>query len=113
MFGKLIEIGSTFDWLSPIGALIGDVVNGPSHTFLIPVDCGYSGREIAKLLSRRGVENWGHMVVKGTVMISVPKRQARWAQHLLDEAGIPTTTDRDEEEKASPDPFAVFDQMEG
>jgi hypothetical protein len=90
MWDTLLEIGSAFDWISPIGSLVGDVLNGPSHTFLIPIDsCGYSGRDIARMLKRRGVDSWGHMIVSGTLMISVRQTQARWAQHLLDRAGIP------------------------
>ena len=88
LFDDLLEIGSAFDWISPVGSLIGDTLNGPSHTFLIPYDCGYSGREIARILKRRGVNSWGAMVVKGTLMLSVRQTQARWAQHVLDRAGI-------------------------
>lgn len=86
---KLLEIGSAFDWISPVGSLVGDMVNGPSHTFLIPQDCGRSGRDLERLLRAKGVKTWGLMQVKGTIMISVQKRQERWASHLLRQAGVP------------------------
>lgn len=89
MLDTLLEIGSAFDWISPIAGLVGDIANGPSYTFLIPYDCGISGREISRLLKRRGVDSWGHMVVDGSLMITVRQGQARWAQHLLDQAGVP------------------------
>jgi hypothetical protein len=90
MFDRLLVVGTAFDWISPVAAIIQDVTNGPSHTFLIPYDCGYSGRDISKLLKRRGVDSWGHMVVNHTIMITVRRGQALWAQQLLDQAGIPT-----------------------
>ena len=89
LFDDILEIGAAFDWISPIGGLIGDALNGPSHTLLIPYDCGYSGREISRLLKRRGVDSWGHLVVKDTIMLTVRQTQARFAEHLLEQAGVP------------------------
>ncbi len=90
MIDKILGVGSMFDWISPLASIFGDVVNGPSHTFLIPYDnCPLSGREVAVLLRSRGVKSWGHMVVSGTFMISVRLGQAGWAQHLLEDAGVP------------------------
>ena len=90
MLDKLLEVGSAFDWISPIAGLLGDVVSGPSHTFLIPYDgCPLSGREIQILLKRKGVRTWGVMITGGTLMVSVRLSQARWAQHLLEQAGVP------------------------
>ncbi len=90
MIDKILSIGASFDWISPVASVIGDIMNGPSHTFLVPYDSSpLSGREIAWMLSNRGIKSWGHMVVSGTFMISVRLSQSRWAQHLLDEAGVP------------------------
>jgi hypothetical protein len=89
MDSKLVEIGSCFDWISPILAVAGDVIHGGSHTFLVPCDCGWSGREIARLLKQHGIQNWGHMVINKTLTISVRPAQARWAQYVLDRASIP------------------------
>ncbi len=90
MIDKILGVGAMFDWISPLASVFGDVVNGPSHTFLIPYDnCPLSGREVATLLRSRGVTSWGHMVVSGTFMISVRLGQAGWAQHLLEESGVP------------------------
>ena len=90
MLDRFLEVGSGFDWISPILGFLGDAMNGPSHTFLIPYDsCPMSGREIARLLRKRGVKSWGLMIVSGTLMVSVRLEKARWAQHLLEQAGIP------------------------
>lgn len=90
MLDTILGIGASFDWISPLASVFGDMVHGPSHTFLIPCDiCPLSGREVAALLKRRGVRSWGHMVVSGTLMLSVRLDQAGWAQYLLEEAGVP------------------------
>ena len=86
----ILEVGATFDWISPLARFLGDMLNGPSHTFLIPYDASpLSGREIAWMLGKRGVKSWGHMIVSGTFMVSVRLEKARWAQHLLEQAGVP------------------------
>jgi hypothetical protein len=90
MLDSLLEAGASFDWISPLASILGDIMNGPSHTFLIPYDSTpLSGREIAWMLGRRGVKTWGLMVVSGTLMVSVRLNQARWAQHLLEQSGVP------------------------
>jgi hypothetical protein len=90
MLDTILEIGATFDWISPLAAVIGNMMNGPSHTFLIPYGSSpLSGREIAWMLSKRGVKSWGQMVVSGTLTVSVRLNQARWAQYLLEQAGVP------------------------
>jgi hypothetical protein len=90
MLDTILEAGASFDWISPLASILGDIMNGPSHTFLIPYDSTpLSGREIAWMLGKRGVKTWGLMVVSGTLMVSVRLNQARWAQHLLEQAGVP------------------------
>ena len=90
MLDAALGVGSAFDWISPVAGFLGDLLNGPSHTFLIPwAGCPLNGREISQLLGRRGVRFWGLMIVSGTLMVSVRLNQARWAQHLLEQAGVP------------------------
>lgn len=89
MLDRILEFGTIFDWISPILAGVQDIANGPSHTFFIPEDCHWSGREIASLLRSHGVKTWGHMTVNRTRMITMRLAQARWAQYLLEREGIP------------------------
>lgn len=90
MLDSILGIGSAFDWISPVAGFLGDLVNGPSHTFLIPwASCPLNGREIGRMLKQRGVKYWGMMIVSGTLTISVRLHQARWAQHLFEQAGVP------------------------
>lgn len=83
MLDKVLEIGSAPDWVSPLIAMVQDRVNGPSHMFLIPDDCGWSGMEIKRMLEGHGVQTWGLMIVDHLITISVRLEQATYAQHLL------------------------------
>ena len=85
----MLEAGSTLDWISPILSIAQDIANGPSHTFLIPADCGRSHREITKMLRQRGIKTWGHTIVNGTFMITVKQDQEESARFLLKKAGLP------------------------
>jgi hypothetical protein len=85
---KLLKVVACFDWISPTASVVQNIANGPSHTFLIPQDCGWSGGQIVNLLRDRGVQTWGHMVVNGHYMITVRQTQAAYASHLLQRAGL-------------------------
>jgi hypothetical protein len=89
MLDKLLEIGSSFDWITPLLAEIQDIANGPSHTILIPEASGWSGRQIGRMLRQHGVSYWGMMIVNHTLMLTVRQKQARWADYLLQRSGIP------------------------
>ena len=85
----MLKIGSTFYWISPLFAFFEDATNGPSDTFLIPDDSGWSGREIERMLRQSGVGTWGLMIVDDTLMVSVRACEAAWAQSLLSKNGVP------------------------
>ena len=89
MLGKLLKLGTNLDWISPVAAVIQNVAND-GYTFLIPVNCGRTGREIIRLLRMNGVKTWGHMIINDTITISVPESQADHAARVLDWAGVPT-----------------------
>lgn len=90
MLDALWEAATYFDWISPTLAMAQDVANGPSHTFLIPVQCGWTGREISNGLRDQGIKTWGHMIVNGHFMITVREDDAESAHHLLEDAGLPS-----------------------
>ena len=89
MIDEALNVGSTFDWISPVLASAQDIVNGPSHTFLIPDQCGWSGYGIRDLLHCSGVQTWGLMIISDTLMVSVPKDRSSWAFTVLSRNGIP------------------------
>jgi len=89
MIDDLLHLIASFDLISPVLAVIQNIANGPSHTFLIPEDCGWSGRRIEHLLRSHGVKTWGLMIINRMLRITVRQPQARWAQYLLEREGIP------------------------
>jgi len=87
---KALEVMSWGDWLSPMLDLAGRVVHRGGYTFLIPYDaCPMTGRDVLNLLKRRGVTAWAPQLVAGVLMVTVKQDQARWASHLLQQAGVP------------------------
>ena len=89
MLDDLLHLIASFDLLSPVLTMIQNVANGPSHTFLIPENCGWSGRQIEHLLRSHGVKTWGLMIINRKLRITVRQAQAGWAQYLLDRERIP------------------------
>ncbi|NIV31789.1 MAG: hypothetical protein GWN58_20575 [Anaerolineae bacterium] len=119
LIDKGLAIGAGFDWISPLLGFAGDLMNGPSHGFLVPYDsCPMSGKEIARLLRERGVKTWGMMIVSGTLMFSVQLKKARWAQHILEQRGVPIENPiagnakqpkQPRKARGAASPFRVFD----
>src|SRR5512137_2666980 len=85
----IVAIGAGFDVISPILKIIGDISHGGGHQFVVPDTCGKSGKEVTDLLHSRSLDTWGHMVINGSFLFTVKKKQARWAQYVLESAGIP------------------------
>jgi hypothetical protein len=84
----LMRLGMQFDLISPTLAVVQDLSNGGAHTFLIPQSCGWTGREIERLLRSRGVKTWGLMAIKDVFTITVHPSQAKRATAILNRAGL-------------------------
>lgn len=89
MFFKLLEFGMGFDWITPVLAQIQDIAYGPRRILMIGSGSGWSGHRIGQMLTDHGVKNWGMMIVKGDLLVSVKKKQLKWAEYLLQREGIP------------------------
>jgi len=89
MLNKALEIGRSFDWITPVLAQIQNVANGPHRTFLISGGSGWSGHRIGRMLREHGVRYWGMMIVSQKLMLTVRQEQAGWTQYLLQREGIP------------------------
>ena len=89
LFDDALEVGTWFDWISPLLSVAGDVAHGGGRTFFVDQACGWTGGEIADLLRRRGIGSWGRMIVNRKIMLTVRKGDADRAARLLDGAGLP------------------------
>ena len=115
-----LEIGASFDWISPLASIIQSALNGPSHCFLIPIgSSSMTGREIGRMLKAKGIHCWGLMIVDGTLMVNVRKPDAQKAQAVLQSAGVPIDNPIAGQKKEAPkrkaanssSPFSIFDQV--
>lgn len=57
--------------------------------FFVPLNSGWNGKDIERLLSDHGVEMWGRGFGHGQLFFRVQKRKAAWAQYLLLREGVP------------------------
>ncbi|MCL4867581.1 MAG: hypothetical protein KJ063_01315 [Anaerolineae bacterium] len=73
-------------WLLELGrALLGMNMWG----FAVPINGGWSGRDIQQLLAANNVPMWGWAFVNHTFLFHVPRHQAEWAEQVLLWAGVP------------------------
>jgi len=94
MIEQLFKFAIMFDWVSPILAVVQNVVNGPTHVFAIPKAVGWSGTDLEQLLRRYGISTWGRMIINDCFVFSVRQSQARWAEYVLQRAGLPIMNGR-------------------
>lgn len=87
----MMEIGSSFNWITPAAAFIQDILNAPCSHFGIPALSKWDRRGIKRLLTQHGIRVWGLMYTLDmeTLMFSVPKAKAQWAYLVLQKEGIP------------------------
>lgn len=79
----IVEIGAGLDVITPTWTFIQDILNGPSTGIGVPTSCGKSGRDLQRALDKAGIKNWGHMVVKDTLLFRVRKPDAARAEQVL------------------------------
>ena len=88
MIDKLVEAGSTFDWITPMFTFIQDFRNRPSVGYNVPVDGGWSAYAISDLLRAHGIKVWGLTIFQGTIMFRLRAAQAEYAQYLFAQNGV-------------------------
>lgn len=91
MRNEILNLGASFDWMTPTWALLQDFANRPISRFGIQANVIFDRGDIRRLLKERGVKSWGYVynVAGDLIMLSVPKSQAAWANWVLQEAGVP------------------------
>ena len=88
MLRELVKILSYMDWMRPLLTVYQNRKNGPSHTFLISDDCGWSPKQVEHYLRDRGLKTWGLDVFRNSIMLSTTRQQASLMQQLLAAQGI-------------------------
>ncbi len=86
----VLKVGSAFDWITPLKAFLNPIIHGPVYTFMITYSsCPYSTREITRALKKRGVSVYSPLITGNTILFDVKLKQAAWANHLMDQWGVP------------------------
>lgn len=89
MIDKSIDIGTSFDWITPLWSFIQDYRNRPAVGYNVPVDSGWSAYAIRDLLQNAGVKIWGLAIYGNTIVFGARQAQASYIQYLLDREGVP------------------------
>jgi hypothetical protein len=88
MLRQITHAANSLDWITPLAAEIQDLVQGPTHTFLIADSGSLSAAEIQAHLEHYGIKVWGLMYDGDTLLLSVPQDKAEWADYLLQKLGL-------------------------
>lgn len=100
MFDKLLEFGTYFDWTALPRTVLGSIRRHKSISpktllglndwpFFVPMNAGWSGRQVTKLLDDAGIDWWGWGVCNGEMFFRVAKSDAPAAQQILLSHGVP------------------------
>ena len=90
MVRDVLKILAYFNWITPLEIVTRRAFYGPSYSFKIPETSGWSGAGIVNMLRQQGgISTYGYMFVNDHFMFHVPREQARFAQYLMQRAGIP------------------------
>ena len=86
---KLLNAGSTPDWISPLWAIIQDFRNRPYHRIYVDRNSSWSAKDLVKILKQGGVKVWGETLLDEMIVVTVRRQQARWADYILRRAEVP------------------------
>ncbi len=85
---EAIKYLSYMDWLRPLLTVAQNWYFGPSHTYRIPEQEGWSAAGIERLLRGKGVKTWGLDIVGSLIVLSVKLEQAGLVEIVLRSAGV-------------------------
>ena len=110
---KFLEVGSGFDWISPLLGFLGDALNGPGYTISFP-PCQMTPPEIKRLLKANGIKAWALEILDGQGCVTVRKADAARACQLLQANGVPMNNPPQQPKqprkaRGAAGPFGVFD----
>lgn len=91
MFDSMLNLGSAFDWFTPIFSFILDFIYWPTSDFGISAYAGWDRRRVKRLLKRNGIRVWGliYNLSGDMLMFTVQEHQAEDVYYLLEMAGVP------------------------
>lgn len=89
MLDKAIEIGASFDWITPLWTFYQDWRNRPSAGFAVAADTAWSAYAIQDLMAEHGIKTWGWRIIDGLILFRLRTAQAAYAEYLMEQHGVP------------------------
>ena len=83
------DITTATDWISPLYGILGNMAFD-GNALVVPMSCGYTGREVTGLLHKRKIKTWGEMLIQEYFFFSVENAKRSRAESILWQAGIQT-----------------------
>ena len=75
---KLLEVGTTFDWISPMIGLAEDIIGG-MDTIATDIPAGLSANDVVRTLKRHGVRvGKTPEIISGQLVMTVDDAQKAW-----------------------------------
>lgn len=93
MIDKMLEAGTTFDWISPLWSLYQDSRHSGGAGFTIDVDGGWSLYAVNDLMNEYNIETWGWQLYGDVFIFRLNEAAAPYAQHLMRTCGVPVVGD--------------------
>lgn len=75
--------------LGVAGELARSATGAASWTFRVRRDLGWTGGDVERLLNHYAIPIWCRRVTDKHFILSVPRRQANWAEYLILRRGMP------------------------
>lgn len=82
-----LSAGAMFDWITPTRAFAGELL-GFTVGYAAFEDGAYSAYAIQDLLAEHGIRSSCWAIGGGFLMWECPRDQARWAEAVMDRAGV-------------------------
>ncbi len=65
------------------------LVGANAYPFFVPLDGPWGAADIQNLLAGKGIRLWGLGFANGEMFFQVSRKQAAWAQYVMQRAGVP------------------------
>ncbi len=83
----LLDILDAVNVVDRLGGLILSIRHGGAHTFAID-RTKHTGQQVEDVLKRYKIAVFGRRITSTHAILSVPNKQARWAEYVMLRAGI-------------------------
>jgi len=82
MLDKMIEVGASWDWVTPVISVFGCLFRG--HAGIVTeIPPGWSGHDVCKFIEQEGISTHSRMIIRGQLCFDVPKQYKQATYKML------------------------------